>query len=276
MKTTVAPYETRTYCVRIEPVHSGASVVRLTDYPYNLEMSNGEVYNAENGYQFSGIETSNDMSPGSLDLSGILQSPGVTRDQLAAGLYDNARVYAFATDWSNPVEDEEPLAKLLFGKVEIVDDTYKVQLMTLIDAVSQTYSESYSASCPFTLGDSRCKVDLDALEEATDIAAVTDLRTMQVNSAEADDYYAYGTIEFTTGNNANLGRREIKSADASGNLVLFHPFQYEIEVGDQVVLRPGCRKRPKSDCKEKFNNKINFGGFEYIPTKNQATQWGKK
>ena len=40
---------------------------------------------------------------------------------------------------------------------------------------------------------------------------------------------------------------------------------YMPEVGDTFVLIPGCRRRLE-DCRDKWNNVINFFGFPFIPT----------
>lgn len=275
MKSSVADYKTRCYCVRIEPVQAGLPVLRFTDHPVDLRMS-GEVYVTDSGYQFSGYDSTAKMSPDTIDLEGIAVTGGITRDQIAAGIYDNARVFVFATSWASPVEDEEPLAKYLFGKTTVRDDRYVVQLMGLIDAVGQTEGSTFTPGCPYILGSVKCGVDLDALEEATTVLAVTSKSAFQVDSAKAADWYTLGTIEFTTGDNADAGVRMIKSHDASGNLTLFHPFQYDIADSDAVVIRPGCRKRFQEDCITKFSNGPNFGGYPHVPTKNQSGKWGTK
>jgi hypothetical protein len=40
---------------------------------------------------------------------------------------------------------------------------------------------------------------------------------------------------------------------------------FEVVVGDAYSLLPGCRKRLAEDCRDKFNNVVNFRGFPHVP-----------
>ena len=91
--------------------------------------------------------------------------------------------------------------------------------------------------------------------------------------AEADDYFAGGTLRFTSGLNAGLKPLEIKRYEADGTLETFEPFYYAPAIGDAYEMIPGCRKR-LADCRDKWNNVINFGGFSNIPTGSQYGQFG--
>ena len=141
MKSHVADWQTRVYCVRIEPAND-APIVRLAGYPVDLPMSNGEVYLTESGYDFSGLDSTSTFASSSLDLSGILQQGAVSKIDLASGVYDNARVYLFATSWADPIEDEEDCGLFFWGKVEITDGRYTTQLMGAIDVLSQSTGRS--------------------------------------------------------------------------------------------------------------------------------------
>ena len=103
MKSTVAPYQTSATCVRIECLNG--VTVRLTDYPYDLVMSNAAVYKTDYGYQPTAFTASSAFSPSAIDIDGICAVGGVTRDQLASGVFDNARVYIFKCNFLAPVED---------------------------------------------------------------------------------------------------------------------------------------------------------------------------
>lgn len=294
MKSHVADWQTRVYCVRIEPAND-APIVRLAGYPTALIMSNGAVYATESGYEFSGQNGGVDFAPGSLDLSGILQAGAINRADLMAGRYDNARVYLFATSWANPVEDEEPLGLYFFGAVEITDDRYKVQLMGAIDVLSQNVGRTYSATCPWTLFDrtldgrtllvsqSRCTgpraapdgPNLDAFKVGGALTSVTSqLQFADSSRAEAEDWFAYGAIRFLTGANAGLKPMEIKRFSPGGAIEVMEAFFYLPAVGDEYEMIPGCRKRLQ-DCREKYGNVKNFGGQPHVPVPSVAAQVGR-
>ncbi|MNO31440.1 hypothetical protein D3C76_214140 [compost metagenome] len=293
MKAHVADWRARSYCLRIVP--ESGPVVRLTDQPTDLVMSNGQVYASEAGYEFSGYGSTSSMSPSSIDLTGILDH-GVSRDQLASGVYDNARVYLFATSWAAPVEDEEALALLILGKTTLYDDRYTAQLMSLVDALNQTVGRQYTAQCPWTLFDqtldgviiastrSRCTgprvapdgPNINAYKVTGTVTAVTDLYQFQDSArAEVDDWFTNGAVMFITGANAGLKPKEIKDYTAGGQVIVYEAFHYPIQVGDQYVMIPGCRKRRDEDCVAKYANGANFGGQPDVPAPSQYGQIGR-
>lgn len=278
MKPHVADYQTRVICLRIVPVLG--DTVRLTHYQTDLAMSNGEVYDSFQGYDFSGYEAVSSMAPGAVDLQGILGVAGISREAIASGVYDNARCYLFATSWTAPVEDEEPLTASTFGKATLVDDRFVIEEMVLIDALNQSVGSSYNAGCQKTFGNStgplitRCNVNLAAITVTGTLTGVTDRLICRDSArAEAANYFAYGLLSFTTGANAGLKAIQVKRHEADGTLELFEAMPYAMAIGDAYSLIPGCRKRLE-DCRDKWSNVINFGGFPRIPTNNQAGQWG--
>ena len=54
--------------------------------------------------------------------------------------------------------------------------------------------------------------------------------------------------------------------DTGSTLLLSHAF-YGLSVGDGVIAYPGCAQN-RDDCKNKFDNLLNYGGFPWIPDKN--------
>jgi hypothetical protein len=294
MKSHVADWQTRVYCVRIEPAND-SPIVRLAGYPVDLPMSNGQVYLTESGYEFSGIDATTTFASQSLDLQGILQQGAISRDDLKAGVYDNARVYLFATSWSDPIEDEEPIGLGFFGKVNTDDDRYTVQIMGAIDVLSQSVGRSFSPSCPWTLFDetldgrvlpvsqSRCtgpraNPDGPALADfkvTGTLTSVTDQYQFRDSArTEADDWFGYGSIRFTTGPNAGLKPLEIKAYTSNGTILLHEAMFYLPEVGDEYEMIPGCRKTPAA-CKDKYGNKVNYGGQDHVPVPSVAAQVGR-
>ena len=273
MKPQVAPYETAVKCLRI--VCTNGLTVRLTRYPVDLTMSNATVYQSGTGYDFTGYSATASMSPSAIDLEGFLGFAGVTRDAIASGVFDGARCYLFATSFLNPVEDYEPIVASIMGKTTLEDDKYRIEEMALIDALNQSVGKTYSAACPKTFGGQEyagCKINLAAITVTGTLSAVTSSSIVRdATRAEAVDYFAGGTLQFTSGLNAGLKPLEIKRHEADGTLETFEPFHYPPAIGDAYALIPGCRKR-LVDCRDKWNNILNFGGFSNIPTSSQYSQ----
>jgi len=275
MKPQIAPYETSVKCLRIEC--KGGLVVRLTRYPTDLIMSNATVYQTGTGYDFTGYAASSTTSPAAIDLTGFVGYAGITADAVASGVFDGARCYLFATDFLNPVEDYEPIIASTLGKTTLEDEKYRIEEMALIDALNQSVGKTYTASCPKVFGGQEfagCKFVLGPVTVTGTITSVASATVVTDTArAEAADYFALGTIQFTTGLNSGLKPLEIKSF-AAGVITTFEPFYYLPVVGDAYTMIPGCRKRIAEDCSTKWNNVTNFGGFPNMPTSSSYGQRG--
>lgn len=276
MKPQVAPYEYRVMCLRIAPAVGPA--IRLTAYPTDLKMSNGQVYVTSSGYQFTGYQSGTGTSPAAFDFEGIAGLAGIDRDTVASGVFDGARCYLFAVDWRNPVEDYEPITASTLGKTTLVDAAYRIEEMALLDALNQSVGKTYAPQCPKVFGGQEfagCKINLAAITATGTLTAVASARQITDSArTEAADYWAWGTIQFTSGPNAGLKALEIKSF-AAGVITTFEPFYYLPQVGDSYTIVPGCRKRLE-DCRDKWNNVLNFGGFPTVPTSSIYTERGSK
>lgn len=266
MKPAVADPQYRIHCIRIIPLWG--SPVYLTDHPRDIIIG-ATTYKTESGYEFTGLASEGNMAPGVVDLSGIADIAGIGYNEIVSGIFDNARVYVFATTWRNPVVDEEPLGVAFMGKITLQDNRYKAELMMMIDALNQSCGKTYTAACPKTLGSqgfAGCKVVLAPLTVTGTLTGVTSNSVFQDTArTEALDYFGEGSIAFITGENAGLKPLEIKSYAADGTITTHEPFFYAVAAGDAYTMIPGCRKRLE-DCRDKYNNVLNFGGFPNMPT----------
>jgi uncharacterized phage protein (TIGR02218 family) len=282
MKPAVADRRYRVHCLRIVP--QWGPTVYLTDHVRDLVMG-ANTYKTDSGYQFSGQASEANMSPGVLDLEGIAGIAGIDFDKIVSGVFDNARVYAFATTWNSPTVDEEPLGVAILGRTTIKDNRYTAEMMMLVDALNQSVGKTYTAACPKRFGGQEyagCKVALGPITVTGTITNVTSNSVFRDSTrAEAADYFGEGTIAFTTGNNAGLKPMEIKAHAADGTITTHEAFYYTVQVGDAYTLVPGCRKRLE-DCRDKWEpilltgrgNVDNFGGFSFIPTQSTYAKPG--
>lgn len=275
MKSTVAPFETLAICLRI--VCSNGTTIRVTRYPRDLVMSNGQVYLTGSGFDFTGYEATSGFSPSAIDLEGIFGFAGVTRAGVAAGVFDGARAYLFACNYLNPVEDYEPMTASLLGKAALTRNGYRFEEMALVDALNQAVGKTYAPACQKRFGGQEfagCKIALAPLTVSGTLSAVTsEFIVRDALRAEAADYFTYGTLQFTAGANVGLKPLEIKRHEADGTIETFEPFYYLPSVGDTYALIPGCRKRLE-DCRDKWHNVLNFGGFANMPTSAVYSQIG--
>lgn len=125
----------------------------------------------------------------------------------------------------------------------------------------------YQKGCRHALYSPQCGVELASYANATVVTAQSGM-TITVNpvsvSPELDgDYFAGGIVEFADGT-----RRYIVSQ--SGWVLTLLPPQVTLTLASPlpaVTLYPGC-DHTTGDCKTRFDNLVNYGGFPFIPGKN--------
>ncbi len=299
MKAHVADWKTRVYCVRLEATNG--TVLRFAAHPTDLVMSNGNAYLTGTGYEFSGLAATTSFSASSQDFTGFVSSAigMLSRDEVASGVWDNARAYVFATSWFIPLDNEEDCAAFIFGKAELVDDRYKVEFMGLIDALSQSPGYSFSPTChnvfldrvlgepdKLPYGRSGCTgprsapdgPDYASLLVTGTITSVTDQYYIADSGlTQVDDYFGNGLIRFTSGANAGLKPLVIKAYSQTGGVIFTQEAWFYLpEVGDTYEMIPGCRKRLTEDCVGKWGNALNMRAHPHIPAPTQYNEIGRQ
>lgn len=265
MKSTVAPYETSVKCLRI--VCANGTTLRLTRYPFDLVMSNDEVYKSDSGYDFSSTVSETSFAAGSFDLEGFVGVAGLTRDAIASGVFDGAECFLFACDFLAPVEDYEPLIKSILGKTTLEDDHYRIEEMGLADLLGQAVGWSHSPQCPNVFGGQEhggCGIALAAITVTGTVTSVgSTLSFTDSGRGEAADRFGWGEVTFTSGPNAGLAPIKIRDFSVGGVFTLYDAPYYPLTVGVNYSAVPGCRKR-LVDC-QGHDNVGRFGGDPYVP-----------
>lgn len=126
----------------------------------------------------------------------------------------------------------------------------------------------YSATCPYALYGSQCRVPRDNFRENSTILGVNGLR-VEVFAAigKEDNYYAGGYVTWVNTTNGNTEKRMVReSIGASGTLILA-TIPVGIAGGIEISIYAGC-DHLIGTCDSKFNNKDNCGATPYIPKKN--------
>jgi uncharacterized phage protein (TIGR02218 family) len=146
---------------------------------------------------------------------------------------------------------------------------WNAELRSLTQSLQQTIGDVYSATCRAELfsvtGQWRCNLIEASWKVSGSITSVTGRQSFADSTrAEANDYFNHGKITWTSGDNDGLSM-EVKTF-SSGAFELYLPMPYDVEVGDTYDALPGCNKIGRNgDCKNKFNNYINFRGEEDLP-----------
>ena len=204
----------------------------------------------------------------SSELSGALNDDTLNEDDLAAGLYDAARVALWLVDWSEP-SLRVLLAKGTLGEVRRDGAVFTAEMQGLSQKLAADTGRLYTASCSADLGDSRCAIDLTAPAYRGNgtVAAVTATSALRASGLDEfdDGWFTAGKLTFTSGTNAGLAVEvKLHRVASEVTLDLWQAMPHAIEPGDTFVVTAGCDKR-FATCHDRFNNVVNFRGFPHIP-----------
>ena len=273
MKSTVAPYQTAAWCVRIVTV-SGPTI-RLTTYPHDLTMSNATVYLSAAGADFSTSVAETTFAASSFDLEGFVGLAGIGRDDVASGVFDGATCKLFKTSFLAPVEDEEQMDRATMGRTVLEDSGYRIEMMGLVDLLVQPVTSTVSPMCRSIFGGQEyggCKVNLAAITVTGTLTSVTSSIVIgDTARTETSDYFGAGVIRFTSGDNLGLADIRVDGFSA-GVLTLANAPYYPVAIGTTYELEPGCRKRV-ADC-QGHNNVARMKAYPHVPPKSVYTSIG--
>lgn len=128
----------------------------------------------------------------------------------------------------------------------------------------------YSRSCPYLVYGPECKADVLAFQELAPLNAMS-VDRFSISSAtfagHPNGYYTGGKLSFDAGGGI-VAKRGIR-AHVGDTITMTHPIA-ELTAGSSVTINPGC-DHTAATCKSRFNNKLRYGGFEYVPKINPYT-----
>ncbi|RMD90309.1 MAG: DUF2163 domain-containing protein, partial [Alphaproteobacteria bacterium] len=254
------PVTTLATCWRLQ--RRDGVLVALTSHDRDLVIDD-VVYHADGGLDAMAAEERGDLSVGNLEIAGILSGAGLPAQDLAEGRFDGARVDVFLVNWADPAGGTLLVRRGTLGPVTREDGVFRAELLGLSEALRQSVTEVYSATCRAELGDGRCQRSLASFERETVVSAVIDAFTIDVGGlSEPDGWYDFGRIRWHTGANGGLVSEVRQSTGA--RLALFQPPPNAVAAGDVLTLTAGCIKT-LAICESKFDNVVNFRGDPFVP-----------
>jgi uncharacterized phage protein (TIGR02218 family) len=233
------------------------------------------VYKSCGGLFPSASEESSEIGTVSnMELSGILADDAITEADLYGGLFDDA----FVEVWLAPYQGTETPRRLAagwLGTVQHGENGWTGEVTgpgARLD--QQALVVPYSPACRWTFGDSRCQVDLTALQlDGTVTEGVNrGLIVAGVSSSSAEVQWPNGRVIWQTGRNTGV-TCEIKEVDfgvSDAEISLWALAPFLPEPGDEFIMQPGC-DLSAATCKNVYSNLINFGGFKDVPGNDAIT-----
>ena len=237
----------------------------FTEHDRNLAFG-GVVYAARTGLEAAEATAELGFAVGGGEVAGALVSAGLTEDDVAAGLYDDASVETWLVNWAHP-EERLLLDVGSLGEIRRTSDgAFAAEVRGLMHSLDEEHGRLYRATCAADLGDARCGVDANnSAVSVTGTVAQTDGALGFATgglAGYAEGWFTGGRLVWTGGANAGLAV-EVKVHRGAG-IDLWQRAPRPISVGDAFRVTAGCDKR-FSTCREKFANAVNFRGFPHMP-----------
>lgn len=128
----------------------------------------------------------------------------VSREDIENGLYKDAQLYLFRSNYVDPYEDDEKIFRGLVSNMELKDKSYTITARSFSDILKIKSGRIISPSCDTVLGSFRCGVRLDPVQWTT--TRYMTARTQRdastgsvVRPTTQNGYYYYCTVEGLVG-----------------------------------------------------------------------------
>lgn len=194
------------------------------------------------------------------DVEGALSHADIDAGELAAGLFDGARVESGIVDW-----ETLEAASLYAGTIAAVTaeaGSFKAQLASAKAALARDPVPLSAPACRARFCGPGCGLNAETYRRRATVVAVDfDANAIAVDLAEAAAW-RHGELRWLGGPQAGLVMRVI---DVAGDaLVLDRRLDPGLAPGLPVRLHEGC-DRTIATCAARFGNAVNFRGEPFLP-----------
>ncbi len=235
---------------------------RFTDHDADLQVDDA-LYMADSGMTPSAVSSELGLTVDNGELQGLLSESGISQAAVLSGKLDHAVVNMFMVNYQDPSGGSLPLKRGWLGEVTLQGQRFVAEIRGVSALLQQPIGAVYTHSCRAKLGDARCGVELAAFTVTGTVTAVVSQHQFSDDAREeANHYFAYGQVLFTSGANSGL-HMEVR-AFGQGQFTLFLPMPHPIALGDTYQAVAGCDKLFAS-CTAKFANAVNFRGEPHVP-----------
>jgi uncharacterized phage protein (TIGR02218 family) len=142
---------------------------------------------------------------------------------------------------------------------------FRAELRSLAHRLSQPQGRVYNRRCDASLGDGRCRVDLQAWQAQGFVAQMPTTSVLQVSGLAgfASGFFDRGTLRLANGTVADIETHR-RLEDGLAALSLWLPLEEDVALGAAVTVTAGCDKS-FATCRTRFDNHLNFRGFPHVP-----------
>ena len=249
-------------------------VVRVTGFDAPIWFQ-GERYDPADGWSLSEIEAASDGSVPIAEAELVIDTGDIHADDVARGLYQDATFDLWLVDAEDPETCPAQLRTGRIGTIDLARSGARWELRGLAQALQQPTGRIITPLCDAEFCDTRCGLAAEDFSLAGTVATVAGPRAITL-AGDAAGFAAGmldgGVITWTGG--ANAGRRSrVQAWDGTIATLLTAP-PFAIETGDAFTALEGCGKRKAEDCRDRFDNVVNFRGFSFVPGRAEYLRYG--
>lgn len=227
-------------------------------------------YQAASGFSRTATRQTSDLKADNQDVYGIFDSSAITDSDLAAGLYEGAKVWHFEVDWTDPTLGKHKLDAGIIGPVTRMRNSFTATFLNLESLLSQTIGRKYNRSCNHTLGDSSCGIELEPIDwQATETVDLLDVRV----STSYDGRRYVCTTAGTTGGTEPTWDITMGNTTSDGTVIWTAYDSYVKEgsvtaITDNQIFLDGARTEADGD--------FNYGWVEWLTGDNVGLRMAVK
>jgi uncharacterized phage protein (TIGR02218 family) len=226
------------------------------------------------GCDMSGLASTDTLAVDNMEIT-VLPDETITHIDLLAGRWRGARWTVFQVNYKALDDSPGPAIDILksgtVGEATLNESFFTVELRGKTQPIQQTQGDVTSKTCRARLGDDRCTKDLTAFTFSSTFTAVASGASLTDSArAEAADFFGEGEILILDGDAEGL-RQKVKSFEA-GVFTLSLPLPITPAPGDGYTVIAGCRRRLEEDCRDKFDNVLNFQGEPHLPGQDKLSR----
>jgi len=223
------------------------------------DVVDGVTYKANPGLDVTDIVIAANAAVGNLNLTTLHDGTVFTTADVLAGVWRNAAFKIFRYNYSNLADGIDTLLVGTVGEFQVLQNTVIAELRDLRQYLQQAVGDASSKTCRARLGDARCRANVGPFTHTGAVTGVINNMSFQDSSrTQGVAWFDEGELTFTSGANVGLSAK-IKTF-SGGTFALVQPTPAAMVVGDTYTAIAGCRKRLEEDCRDKFNNVLNFVG----------------
>lgn len=128
----------------------------FTDHDQDLGVD-GVVCRAASGWTQGAAETAEGLAAGSLAVGGVLDDERIVEADVAAGLWDRAKVVLWRLDWQRP-DLKVRLGAGALSRIRREGEGFTAEIEGPLAKLERVVGRTYGRGCDAVLGDARCGV----------------------------------------------------------------------------------------------------------------------